>query len=38
LFGAAAGVLGSVLGLSRYLKDEDGGRPVMVGRRVLEPT
>jgi cell division transport system permease protein len=38
LFGAAAGVLGSVLGLSRYLRDEDGGRPVMVDRRVLEPT
>lgn len=38
LFGATAGVLGSVLGLSRYLRDEDGGRPVMVDRRVLEPT
>lgn len=38
LFGAAAGVLGSVLGLSRYLRDEDGGRPAMVDRRVLEPT
>ena len=38
LFGAAAGVLGSVLGLSRYLRDEDGGRPITVDRRVLEPT
>ena len=38
LFGAAAGVMGSVLGLSRYLRDEDGGRPVVVDRRVLEPT
>lgn len=38
LFGAGAGVLGSVLGLSRYLRDEDeGNRPVGV-RRVLEPT
>ncbi len=38
LFGAAAGVLGSVLGLSRYLRDEDeGNRPVGV-QRVLEPT
>ncbi len=38
LFGAMAGVLGSVLGLSRYLKeDEEGNRPVGV-RRVLEPT
>jgi cell division transport system permease protein len=38
LFGAIAGVLGSVLGLSRYLRDEDGGRPVVGARRVLEPT
>ncbi|MCA1736529.1 MAG: permease-like cell division protein FtsX [Actinobacteria bacterium] len=37
LFGAAAGVLGSVLGLSRYLKDEDGSRPISAGARVLEP-
>ncbi|CAN5121205.1 permease-like cell division protein FtsX [soil metagenome] len=37
LFGAAAGVLGSVLGLSRYLKDDEGSRPVMVGLRVPEP-
>lgn len=37
LFGAAAGVLGSVLGLSRYLKDEDGIRPISAGARVLEP-
>ncbi len=37
LFGAAAGVLGSVLGLSRYLKDDEGSRPVAVGARVLEP-
>lgn len=38
LFGAAAGVLGSVLGLSRYLReDEEGNRP-MGARRVLEPT
>ena len=38
IFGAAAGVLGSVLGLSRYLReDEEGNRPVGV-RRVLEPT
>jgi cell division transport system permease protein len=38
IFGAAAGVLGSVLGLSRYLKDEDGGRPAMAARRALEAT
>lgn len=38
LFGAAAGVLGSVLGLSRYLRDDEGGRPVTGARRVLEPT
>lgn len=38
LFGALAGVLGSVLGLSRYLRDDDGGRPVVGARRVLEPT
>jgi len=38
MFGAAAGVLGSVLGLSRYLRDEDeGNRPLGV-RRVLETT
>jgi cell division transport system permease protein len=37
-FGAAAGVLGSVLGLSRYLRDDEGGRPVVASRRVLEPT
>ncbi|HEY7564619.1 MAG TPA: permease-like cell division protein FtsX [Acidimicrobiia bacterium] len=37
-FGAAAGVLGSVLGLSRYLRDDDGGRPAVSARRVLEPT
>jgi cell division transport system permease protein len=37
LFGAAAGVLGSVLGLSRYLRDDEGGRPVTSARRVLEP-
>lgn len=36
-FGAAAGVLGSVLGLSRYLRDDEGGRPVTGARRVLEP-
>ncbi|MGQ0847932.1 MAG: cell division protein FtsX [Actinomycetota bacterium] len=38
VFGAVAGVLGSVLGLSRYLRDDDGGRPVVSARRVLEPT
>jgi cell division transport system permease protein len=37
LFGAAAGVLGSVLGLSRYLKDDDGSRPIPAGVRVPEP-
>lgn len=38
LFGAMAGVLGSVLGLSRYLREDDeGSRPIGV-RRVLEPT
>ncbi len=37
MFGAAAGVLGSVLGLSRYLRDDEGGRPVTTARRVLEP-
>ncbi|HLT96331.1 MAG TPA: permease-like cell division protein FtsX [Acidimicrobiia bacterium] len=36
LFGAAAGVLGSVLGLSRYLREADGGRPA-APRRALEP-
>ena len=37
LFGAAAGVLGSLLGLSRYLREADGGgRPAGV-RRALEP-
>jgi cell division transport system permease protein len=36
LFGAAAGVLGSMLGLSRYLRDDEGERPVGV-RRALEP-
>jgi cell division transport system permease protein len=35
LFGAMAGVLGSLLGLSRYLREADGGRPMMA-RRVLE--
>ncbi|HSL24896.1 MAG TPA: permease-like cell division protein FtsX [Acidimicrobiia bacterium] len=38
LFGAAAGVLGSVLGLSRYLRDDEGGRLATGARRVLEPT
>jgi cell division transport system permease protein len=37
VFGAAAGVLGSVLGLSRYLRDDEGGLPVTSARRVLEP-
>jgi cell division transport system permease protein len=37
-FGAAAGVLGSVLGLSRYLRDDEGGRLATGARRVLEPT
>lgn len=36
LFGAAAGVLGSLLGLSRYLREADGGRPA-APRRALEP-
>lgn len=36
LFGAAAGVLGSLLGLSRYLREADGGRPAGA-RRALEP-
>ncbi|MGA7272783.1 MAG: permease-like cell division protein FtsX [Acidimicrobiia bacterium] len=36
LFGAAAGVLGSLVGLSRYLREADGGRPAGV-RRALEP-
>lgn len=36
LFGAAAGVLGSILGLSRYLREADGGRPAGA-RRALEP-
>lgn len=35
LFGAAAGVLGSLLGLSRYLREADGGRPAGT-RRTLE--
>lgn len=35
LFGATAGVLGSLLGLSRYLREADGGRPA-VPRRALE--
>ena len=35
-FGAAAGVIGSLLGLSRYLREADGGRPAGA-RRVLEP-
>jgi cell division transport system permease protein len=35
LFGAAAGVLGSLLGLSRYLREADGGRPA-APRRALE--
>ena len=38
MFGAAAGVLGSVLGLSRYLRDEDEGNRPVGARRVLEPT
>jgi cell division transport system permease protein len=37
LFGAAAGVLGSVLGLSRYLKDDEGSRPIVAGARVPAP-
>lgn len=36
LFGAAAGVLGSMLGLSRYLREADGGR-LVEPRRALEP-
>jgi cell division transport system permease protein len=36
LFGAAAGVLGSLVGLSRYLREADGGRPAGA-RRALEP-
>lgn len=36
LFGAAAGVIGSLLGLSRYLREADGGRPAG-SRRALEP-
>jgi cell division transport system permease protein len=35
LFGAVAGVLGSLLGLSRYLREADGGRPA-APRRALE--
>lgn len=35
-FGAAAGVIGSLLGLSRYLREADGGRPAGA-RRALEP-
>lgn len=35
LFGAIAGVLGSLLGLSRYLREADGGRPTGA-RRTLE--
>jgi cell division transport system permease protein len=38
MFGAAAGVLGSVLGLSRYLRDEDEGSRPVGARRVLETT
>lgn len=38
MFGAAAGVLGSVLGLSRYLRDEDEGNRPLGARRVLETT
>jgi len=38
MFGAAAGVLGSVLGLSRYLRDEDEGNRPVGARRVLETT
>jgi cell division transport system permease protein len=37
LFGAAAGVLGSILGLSRYLRDADGGPRPAGARRALEP-
>lgn len=36
LFGAAAGVVGSLLGLSRYLREADGTRPAGA-RRTLEP-
>ncbi|MFP3914302.1 MAG: cell division protein FtsX [Actinomycetota bacterium] len=36
LFGAAAGVIGSLLGLSRYLREADGARPAGA-RRALEP-
>lgn len=36
VFGAGAGVLGSLLGLSRYLRDTDGGRPVAPSPRVLQ--
>jgi cell division transport system permease protein len=38
LFGAAAGVLGSVLGLSRYLREDEEGSRLEGARRVLEPT
>lgn len=37
LFGAAAGVLGSMLGLSRYLREADGGVRPAGARRTLEP-
>jgi len=35
IFGGAAGLIGSVVGLRRFLREADGARPV-VGRRVLE--
>jgi cell division transport system permease protein len=37
LFGAAAGVLGSMLGLSRYLREADGSARPTGARRALEP-
>jgi cell division transport system permease protein len=37
VFGAAAGVLGSLLGLSRYLREADGGRPIGLRRTVEGP-
>lgn len=37
LFGAAAGVLGSMLGLSRYLREADGSARPAGARRTLEP-
>lgn len=35
VFGAAAGVLGSVLGLSRYLREADGGSPGVPRRAAV---